>query len=546
MRCRGAEPRALRALVAIVAVLIHAAPIATGAQGSLSPPLDLRASPLAIANAYVPPAAAGTPPPGLVTPAPEERWAGPVVFHWFGLPPSPGQFQAVWLPLEGRSAWNGSVAFWTKQERDIIDAGFNFIFFQVASGWEPEMQNHLQANKALLDQGQWAPKIAPEFASESWDCYYCPKDFRTEAGKNASYQVIRNFFNLYFDVLPRERLVTVSGRVLIFLWYVPGCEDADPGIFSYLNGRLMQDFGFTAYWTTHTCWAGYQPDEVNYLFNGVEPFKLGSSRNADLMPGAWRPDDSYPPFVFLARNAGEPYRAAWDQVLASRDALDRVYVESWNEYTEGTGLFEAQPMTHTVGDGHPTTVDLSTCWDNPCHPIEYNDTWGSDPRLYIKISALSAARFLGRLNDAAFVAQAVPSEMYAGRTYSVSVVMRNTGTSTWSRTTDFQLGSQDPRDNASWGPSRIELENGELIAPAQTKTFKFEVRAPPSAGTYVFRWGMLQENVGEFGESSTSVLVTVEPISPPFVWEPLATGAATAVAILLLAFLLRKRKRPKV
>ncbi len=448
------------------------------------------------------------------TQTPGARWVGPVVFHWFGPRSNPGQWQAVWHPLEGRDAWNGSLAFWTKQERDLIDAGFNFILFQVAYGWDVEMQNHLLASRDLLTAGQRAPRIAPMFAAESWPCYDCPKDFQTATGKDAAYQVFKAWFDDYFQILPLDRLVGLFGKVLVAIWYVPGCASAAPDILTYWGSRLQQDFGFTPYWSTHPCWAPYGPDEVNYLFAGRDPLQYGSMRNVDLLVGNWPPDPArYPAWLFLARDEGRTLAGAWAQVLASTNIVDRVYIESWNEYTEGTGMFEAQPASHWPGDGHPIVADLDTCWNTPCHPMEFTDSWGPSPRQYIRINALNANRFIGRMNDAAFVSQNVPPQMTTGQTYTVSVTMRNTGDTTWSRTVDHRLGSQNPQDNTVWGMGRVELDPYELVAPGQSRTFSFSVQAPSAPGDYSFQWRMVQEQVEWFGAATPNVIVSVR--SPP-------------------------------
>lgn len=477
------------------------------------------------------------------------RWVGPVVFNWFGPKTTPGQWQSPWLPLEGRDAWDGSVAFWRKQERDMIDAGFNFIIFQIPHGWEWEMRNHLLANRALLAEGQWAPMIAPNFEAASWPCYECLKDFQTPWGKDAAYQIFKEWFDLYFSILDEDRLVRVLGKVLLILWYVPGCESAPGDFLTYINDRLQADFGFTPYWSTHACWAPIGPDEVHYLFNGYDRFQYGSRRNVDLLVGAWPPNAGYGVSSFLARDGGRTFEAAWSDVLASEDLVDRVYVESWNEYSEGSGMFEARPESHWPGDGHLTTDDLDLCWDAPCHPLEYTDTWGPDPRLYIRINALHAAHFLNRVNDATFVAQEVSTTMEPGKAYDVSITIRNNGTSTWSPTTFFRLGSQGPQDNMKWGLSRVELDPGELLAPGMSREFRFSVLAPSIPGTYTFQWRMLQEEVGWFGEATPDVTVSVE--SPPPVPEPLPGPpwlliigvAAFSVALVVLTVLYVKRRR---
>src|ERR1051325_1685206 len=84
-------------------------------------------------------------------------------------------------------------------------------------------------------------------------------------------------------------------------------------------------------------------------------------------------------------------------------------------------------------------------------------------------------------NGAAFVSQSVPASMTAGQSYSVTVTMSNTGTSTWSAGA-YSLGSQNPQGNSTWGLSQVGLSSS--IAPGSNATFPFNVPAPPVAGAY--------------------------------------------------------------
>jgi len=112
-------------------------------------------------------------------------------------------------------------------------------------------------------------------------------------------------------------------------------------------------------------------------------------------------------------------------------------------------------------------------------------------------------------NNAQFISQAVPQTMTAGQTYSVSVVMKNTGTAAWLETDKYRLGSQNPQDNWIWREGRVYLAAGESIAPGQTKTFTFDVKAPATPGAYNFQWQMVQEGVEWFDEKTSNVTVSV-------------------------------------
>ena len=331
-----------------------------------------------------------------------DRLIGPVVFHWFNA--TQGQFQTVWLPLEGRRAWDGSVKFWRKQEKDIMAAGFNMILFEVPFSWEQEQRNHLTAIKERRNESMPVPRIAPFFAAESFESYSEPKDISTAEGKDAFYGKIRDWFLRYrgvFSLQPGGRIDTsqlafVGDKVLICLWWVPLKDDYVPsGFFDYLNDRLYSDFGFRGYWSVHDYFGRGGADETNALFNGPAPVKIGSNRSASLLVGFWPPGPEYPPDTFLARDSGRSYSDAWNRLIAVRDSLSRVYVESWNEYTEGSGMYAAQPVSHSATDGHWAGAPDARCWSEPCHPVPETDSWGAaGPWSYIDITRDKVERFL--------------------------------------------------------------------------------------------------------------------------------------------------------
>jgi hypothetical protein len=113
----------------------------------------------------------------------------------------------------------------------------------------------------------------------------------------------------------------------------------------------------------------------------------------------------------------------------------------------------------------------------------------------------------GATDNAAFVSQTVPTTMNPGQYYSVSVTMKNTGTTTWTQAGGYKLGSQNPQDNTIWGTGRVLLSGN--VAPNQNVTFTFTVRAPTVPGTYNFQWRMVREFVAWFGAFTPNVPVLV-------------------------------------
>jgi hypothetical protein len=84
--------------------------------------------------------------------------------------------------------------------------------------------------------------------------------------------------------------------------------------------------------------------------------------------------------------------------------------------------------------------------------------------------------------------------------------MRNNGSATWSPDTHF-LGSQNPENNTTWGPSRVPVPHA--VAPGQEVTFTFQIKAPGLAQTYAFQSQMFQDGAGWFGELTENVSISV-------------------------------------
>ncbi len=125
------------------------------------------------------------------------------------------------------------------------------------------------------------------------------------------------------------------------------------------------------------------------------------------------------------------------------------------------------------------------------------------------LSANRIVQVLGAWDISAFVAQTGSTALQPGQSGTVSVTMRNTGTTTWTAAAGYKLGSENPRDNVTWGTNRIQLAPGDAIKPGEQKTFTFTVRAPSAAGSYNLQWRMLREGVAWFGALSANRTVQV-------------------------------------
>lgn len=110
-------------------------------------------------------------------------------------------------------------------------------------------------------------------------------------------------------------------------------------------------------------------------------------------------------------------------------------------------------------------------------------------------------------NNAKFIYQNVQREMDAGQTYDVTVVMRNTGSTTWKPGQNKLLVSTKGGDNSgTWSVANVELSD-EVYENSEV-TFKFKVTAPEKSGTYNFQCQLSKDGLF-FGEPTTNVILEV-------------------------------------
>ena len=125
---------------------------------------------------------------------------------------------------------------------------------------------------------------------------------------------------------------------------------------------------------------------------------------------------------------------------------------------------------------------------------------------------LPATRSAAADDNSSFTSQSVPVSAQAGNRFSVSLTFRNTGSTSWTVSGGYVLGSPDPVNSANWQVSSVALPS-----PAEagsSVTFSFRVSAPITPGTYDFHW-QLAHGSKFFGATSTNVAIKV--VAPPSV-----------------------------
>lgn len=140
------------------------------------------------------------------------------------------------------------------------------------------------------------------------------------------------------------------------------------------------------------------------------------------------------------------------------------------------------------------------------------------------------------LDQAVLVNMTLPKSVDASHPATVSITMKNTGSTTWTKSAGYTLASQDPHNSTIWGLNKVNLAPTDSITPGQTKTFSFDVTALSFSGTYNLRWRMLQQSAGSFGDTTPTTPVNVASAVPEFpaASPVLFTGLFIVAAVMSL------------
>lgn len=139
------------------------------------------------------------------------------------------------------------------------------------------------------------------------------------------------------------------------------------------------------------------------------------------------------------------------------------------------------------------------------YPARYqtNECWLINNAAY----ALALAGMTVFQDAAQYVSDTIPADMTTGRSYNVSVTMRNSSFVAWD-SLNYRLGAVDDSDPFAAG--RQMIAPGPTVQPGQQHTWSFIMAAPATPGTYTTDWRMVQEHVNWFGEALTRQ-VSVHP-----------------------------------
>ena len=432
-------------------------------------------------------------------------------FTWFTV--DGGQQSSPWIPLEGRESWTGGVDFWKEFIKEVMAANIDVLYVELIPYMENQRGNLFMALYLLRSEGWNVPKVCPFLDPEiTYSILGYNGNCGTEEGKDELIGHYIRFYNQYYSVNTDEYaddyIYTQDDRPVLDIWHI------QLHINNYyqltrddVTSRLSAAFG-----AEHPIFNNdikminnaYSPafsfaDERIYQFE-MQEYKIDKNWNGInsslLKPGYWDQNVRNPGFL-LPRDGGSHYEQSWEQVNADT-TIDRVYIESFNEYDEGSGIYAARTDTiykKTDGGMNNTGNDV---WSNTDDPFEY-----------INITATGAALFndIPQL-DAKILWHNIPATIQAGDTVEATIIVRNEGDEKWSAANNFKLGQNETIDSVWFGPGRYLLNDTLDDIPlyggifrGRAKTFNVEITAPEIPGVYTTHWQMLQEGNTWFGDT---------------------------------------------
>jgi len=439
-------------------------------------------------------------------------------FTWFTV--DGGQQSSPWIPLEGRESWSGGVDFWMEFIKQVMAANIDVLYVELIPYMENQRGNLFMALYLLRSEGWNVPKVCPFLDPEiTYSILGYNGNCATEEGKDELVGHYIRFYNQYYSVNDDEYaddyIYTQDGSPVLNIWHI----HLHINYYSQLTRDDVTSRLSAAFGAEHPIFNNdikminnaYSPafsfaDERIYQFE-MQEYKIDKTWNGIksslLKPGYWDQNVRNPGFQ-LHRDGGVHYTESWNMVNDDPE-IDRVYIESFNEYDEGSGIYLARTDTiykKTTGGMNNTGDDV---WSDTDNPFEYINT-----------TAAGAAQFNDMLQlDAKIVWSDIPAAMEPGETVNATIIVRNEGNEKWSAGNGFKLGQNETIDSILFGPGRY-LINDTLddipfyggIFRGRAKVFDVEITAPESTGTYLTHWQMLQEGNTWFGDT-LEVAITV-------------------------------------
>ncbi|MBL9126163.1 MAG: DUF5010 domain-containing protein [Verrucomicrobiales bacterium] len=219
----------------------------------------------------------------------------------------------------------------------------------------------VEARDAALAAGKKPPRIGLFYDTSTlrFNAANQAVDLTTARGKAWFYETIRDFYSL----VPPRHWAMIDGKPIVFLYSASFATRHDNGCLEYLRSAFARDFGGREPFVVREISWNVAADDV-YAWGGALGLKnpglasLGPGYDHSAVPGR-------DPLV-VPRADGAFYRDNWLRFL--RRPSRRVFVETWNEFHEGTDIAHSREYGRAYIAATRRFVDLFKAGYRPTEP----------------------------------------------------------------------------------------------------------------------------------------------------------------------------------
>ncbi len=432
-------------------------------------------------------------------------------FHWYTS--NGGQTIGPWLPINGRARWTGETDWWKGQIKQVMRSGIDVLYVHLLPHMEQQRTNLFRALYEMRCDGYDVPKIAPFLDTVITWGHSNVYSFTIESNRTMFVDQYIRFFDQYYSVntdkFADDYIAIIDGRIVLDTWHLwVNLTDHSSFKRAFIEKALAKEFekkhpvfknGIYMVTTDDTRTFSFADEKV-VQFHSQEYCHItdfNGMKSAQLKPGYCDQNVRDPGFI-LKRDGGIHYSNAWMN-LNPKD-VKRVYIESWNEYAEGSGIYAAKPTFISTKNSNTNT-----------------DVWSAsnDPFEYIKTTYIGAKKFKRseiKNKNSKILWHNLPKKMVAGQTNHCTIFVRNTGFDLWKSSDKFKLAQKIflknkmafkiKKYNFNFKENEVDLYSG--IFKGRPVKFDVDIIAPQKTGKYKTYWGMTQKGAQFFGEVITN------------------------------------------
>lgn len=142
-----------------------------------------------------------------------------------------------------------------------------------------------------------------------------------------------------------------------------------------------------------------------------------------------------------------------------------------------------------------------------------------------KKTTMLSATIVAQNDNSTLVSSAFPATMVPGMRYDVSIVLKNSGGTTWNPQSVSLVGTTTTH-TTNWGDFSVPLDR--VVAPGETAAFNFTLKAPETEGSFGFAMQLSESTRSRFGAQILKSL-SVLRVPPTVTMTAPATGTTLDV-----------------